>query len=116
MAAAVPAILVKSYGAGDTYTAGQVTTACKKLGLSPETVKAALAACCTRANFTALGGAYTAELFDRLRAEIAKQFDIDSNELSAEALRKLGLRPASGLLAPWTDDLDLGGGDGGHHH
>ncbi len=83
MAARLPSLLSKSYGACGTYTTGQVVTGSRKLGLSPESTAAALAACCNQADFTALGGEHTTALYGQLRTEIGALFDIDSDTLSA---------------------------------
>lgn len=111
----VPRALQSAFGPSPTYTAAQVESVASRLKLDESQRRAALAACCSPAAFAAARPGLEPGLYDRLRGDIARAFDIDRPKFTCEHLLALRNVPRGAKWQPSAHIYDSFGGYGGSH-
>jgi hypothetical protein len=109
----LPWALTKSYGAGNTYTPGQITRACEKRKIEPMLVPYALAAYCNADDLTSTKKMTAAEI-EKLRAELVTTFDLSYSNFNVEDIRRLKIRETWNPMRGGEDDGGHGSYGLGH--
>ena len=106
--AELPALLQRSYGGQDRYTAAQVRRSAERLAMTDDVLVYALAACCEETEFRSALGAGPQPDYRALRQELCELFDINRPDFTCRHMRKLrGTPRSSGWSAVGEGSADM---------
>jgi len=118
----VPAELARSFGAADSYTAGQLASVLARTKVTGKAAKYALAANCTEAEFRAARPELSEADYQRLRVELDSLFEIGKPNFTSRHLFKLKSKYTQSFstisggddMAPYVSSSHGSDFDGGH--